>query len=270
MHQGKGNCVIIDLIGNYRNADVKMSLFQVPVEDAGSSIRKPIAPEGCEVNFEVAVIDLLEEMARKKMPRRDALQANYVSVKEDLGRRPSYLEVYQNGTANYEMYRQEFRSYIGFLDWADELNEQEKQAYELYRTWLEEAEKTSMSKSYKMVVLQAMLERGADRWFLPMTPEEASSYFHSYYMSKKYRRDRDFSSGNTKKLWEFNEKKVSKLIVDLPMFHLSNKSDIFSFDENALSLNFDVAPEHRELLWRWTKEVCEYRLHYYFFWRGQK
>ena len=35
LHEGKENCVIIDLIGNYRNADTKLRLF-----DAGSEQEK--------------------------------------------------------------------------------------------------------------------------------------------------------------------------------------------------------------------------------------
>lgn len=164
LHEGKKHCVIIDLIGNYRNADVKMSLFQLPPENEKKvSLQDPVVPGECEVNFEVQVIDLLEEMVRKKMSRQDMLKANYQTVKEELGRRPTYVEVYQMGTVQYEMYRQEWRSYVGFLNWAGELSETEKNVYETYRAWLEEVEKTGMSKSYKMVLLQAMLERGSSK-----------------------------------------------------------------------------------------------------------
>ncbi|MBO9128591.1 DEAD/DEAH box helicase family protein [Bacillus sp. 165] len=271
LYDGKKHCVIIDLIGNYRNADVKMSLFQVADEGKKSSALEPILPDNCEVNFEVAAINLLEELVKKKMPRRDILKENYFTVKQDLGKRPTYLETYQNGTVDHEMYRQEFKSFIGFLDWVGELTVQEKETYKLYKPWLEEIERTSMSKSYKMVVLNAMLMRGIDRWFLPIRSEETAPYFHQYYMSKKYRKDQDFSSANTKKLWDYDEKKVSKLIADMPMTMLSHKSGgLISFENNVLTLHFDILPEHRELLWRWTKEICEYRLHYYFFYRGIK
>ncbi len=33
-----------------------------------------------------------------------------------------------------------------------------------------------MTKSYKMAVLQAMLNRGSSRWHLPMTPNEAAPF----------------------------------------------------------------------------------------------
>ncbi|UOY94599.1 DEAD/DEAH box helicase family protein [Ectobacillus sp. JY-23] len=269
LHEGKDYCVIIDLIGNYRNADVKMSLFQVDMpSQKGQHPAETVVPDGCEIHFETQAIDLLAEMAKKKMPRRELLRDNYFTVKTDLGRRPSYLELYQHGAVAYEMYRQEFKSYVGFLEWAEELTLEEREAFELYRPWLEEIEKTGMTKSYKMVVLSAMLERGPERWFAPTTPEEVAPYFHQYYMSKKYRKDKDFSSTNTKKMWDYNEKQVSKLIADMPMSKFSTNKDLISFTNNELRLHFNLLPEHRELLWRWTKEIAEYRLHYYFFHRG--
>lgn len=62
-------------------------------------------------------------------------------------------------------------------------------------------------------------------------------------MSKKYRKDRDFSNNNTKKLWNYDEAKVSKLIEEMPMEKISNKSEVFSFDGHTLSLTFSVLPE---------------------------
>ncbi|MFP3122814.1 DEAD/DEAH box helicase family protein [Ectobacillus funiculus] len=271
LNAGKEYCVIIDLIGNYRNADVKMSLFQLPSDkpNVRQDIKNPIVPEGCVLDFELAAVSLLEEMALKKAPRKEQLRDNYFKVKQDLGRRPTYTEVYQDGFIDkYDMYRQEFKSYIGFLHWIDELDEKEKVAFKLYEKWLREVESTGMAKSYKMVLLHAMLERGLNKWFLPITSREAAPYFHQYYMEKKYRRDKDFSDSKTKKLWEYDEEKVGKLIADMPMAKLSGSSNgLVLFEDNTLRLGFDVLPEYQGILWNWTKEICEYRLRYYFFWR---
>lgn len=60
---GKEHCVIIDLIGNYRNADIKLQLFNTEPQEKGNSKRMeiPAVPPGCELNLELAVIDLLNE-----------------------------------------------------------------------------------------------------------------------------------------------------------------------------------------------------------------
>src|SRR5699024_11482585 len=75
-----------------------------------------------------------------------------------------------------------------------------------------------MTKSYKMVVLKYLLEKGPKNWLDPVTPTEVAPYFHQFYMEKNYRKQIDFSNKNTKKLWEYDEEKVAKLIADMPMY----------------------------------------------------
>lgn len=72
LHPAKQYCVIIDLIGNYRNADVKLSLFDTKRGESTKKREKllPTVPEACELDLDVRVIDLLEEMRRKRQPRR--------------------------------------------------------------------------------------------------------------------------------------------------------------------------------------------------------
>ena len=71
----------------------------------------------------------LKKWLGKKHPRKERLLHDYLQVKQELGRRPSYLELHLKGASDSVQYRQEFSSYYGFLEWADELSEQEKQVY---------------------------------------------------------------------------------------------------------------------------------------------
>lgn len=267
LFQGKEACTIIDLIGNYRNADVKLSLFDTRSEEErerkGKSL--PQVPDTCVIDFEVKVIQLLDELRKKKQPRKDYLRSAYFDLKEELGRRPSYLELHLYGKAKSFEYRQEFKSYVGFLYWADELDGQEKEVFNQYEMWLREVEGTGMAKSYKMVVLSYMLSRGKENWLNPVTPEEVVPFFHRYLTEKDYRKRIDFSDKGTKALWEYNEKKVAKLISTMPMTKWSGSSNgLLSFRDGVFKPEFDVAEEHKEMLYKWTKEICEYRLHAYF------
>jgi hypothetical protein len=116
-----------------------------------------------------------------------------------------------------------------------------------------------------MVVLHAMLNRGSSRWHLPITPKEAAPFFHQYLMEKEYRKRIDFSDKKTKQLWIYDEEKVSKLIAEMPMTKWSGSSNgLLSFENGVFSLNFSIAKEDEEILYQWTKEICEYRLHVYF------
>ena len=272
LYESKSHCVIIDLIGNYRNADIKLSLFDTSkAGDKKSRFIQPVVPELCEIHLDVEVIDLLKEMTRKRQPRKEKLLEDYMRVKMDLGRRPSYLELHLYGQSESIEYRQEFKSYYGFLLWAEELSEREKEVYLRYKDWLIEVEKTLMTKSYKMVVLLAMLERGTDKWHQPVTPEEIAPFFHQYLMEKEYRKRIDFSDKNTKKLWEYDEKGVSDLIATMPMTKWSGTSKgLVSFEKGIFKLEFPVMKEDEEILYRITRDICEYRLHYHFERKGRR
>ncbi|WP_053363445.1 DEAD/DEAH box helicase family protein [Bacillus sp. FJAT-27251] len=265
LHEGKEYCTIIDLIGNYRNADIKLSLLQVNQAPPKAKSIQPNVPNMCELELDVKVIDLLKEMARKKHPLRDKLFNDYLMLKQELGRRPTYLELHLKGRSESIQYRQEFKSYIGFLEWAGELSEREQEIFARYRNWLEEAEKTGMAKSYKMVVLLAMLQRGAEGWNKPVTPKEVAPFFHQYLTETEYRKRIDFSDKSSRSLWEYDEEGVSKLIARMPMTKWSGSSNgLVTFEDGVFRINFDIVPEDRDTVYDWTKEICEYRLHYHF------
>jgi superfamily II DNA or RNA helicase/HKD family nuclease len=268
LSKNKEFCTIIDLIGNYRNADVKLRLFSD--SDDENKERKwegitPTVSADCEIVLDTDVVNLLDELSRKRLPHRDRLLHSFLELKQELGRLPTYLELHLLGRANSWEYRNEFGSYIGFLHWAELLTEHENEVYYRYEAWLRDVEKTVMSKSYKMVVLLYMLERGETNWTKPITPNDAAHFFHSYLLEKEYRKRIDFSDKESQKLWEYNETKVSQLISKMPMKMWSSaKGSMTAFENGIFSLQFDVAPEDIGTLYRWTKEVCLYRLHLHF------
>jgi superfamily II DNA or RNA helicase/HKD family nuclease len=272
LHENKDHCVIIDLIGNYRNADIKMSLF-----DQGDNKKKgkatsviPTTPETCSFNLETKVVDLLAEMARKKQPRRDALKGAYHELKYELGRRPSYLELHLHGKMGAKAYYEEWKSYHRFLYEIGELNEVENQVHEQYEHWFKEVEKTGMSRSYKMVLLKAMLERGPDDWYKPITASEVAPFFHKYLTSEKYRKRIDFSGKSHKQMWEYDEKKVAGLIAKMPMSKWSGSSKgLISFEDGKFDVQLEIPDSLEKVVYEFTREICEYRLHSYFQRKGE-
>jgi len=247
-----------------------MSLFDTKSSKKKGKI-EPVVPELCEINLDIQAINLLEEMMKKKQPRKEYPASAYFSLKQELGRRPSYLELHLKGAAESVQYRQEFSSYFGFLEWVDELTSFEKEVFNKYKPWIEETEKTGMAKSYKMVVLLAMLQKGHSDWHKPVTPTEVAPYFHQYLTETEYRKRIDFSDKASKKLWEYDEKGVSKLIATMPMTKWSGSSKgLLSFDNGIFKLEFDIDSEDEKVLFDMTREVCEYRLHYHFERRGKR
>jgi len=265
---GKTHCTIIDLIGNYRNADVKLRLFTDRKEEKRFTKTENLIaaiPDNCSIQLETKVINLLDELGRKKLPQRERLLQAYLDLKNELGRIPTYLELHLQGRANSLEYRSAFGSYVGFLNWAGQLSEEESEIFYRYEPWLRDVEKTVMTKSYKMVVLLYMLERGEDRWTDPVTPEEAAPFFHRYLTEKEYRKRIDFSDKETIRLWKYDEKRVSRLIARMPMTKWSSdKGSMTTFENNVFALKIAPSADEKRILYKWTKEICLYRLHWHF------
>ena len=63
---GKDSCTIIDMIGNYRNADRKLAIFVAePEQGYKVAAINDYLPAECAIHLETDVINLIEEMARK-------------------------------------------------------------------------------------------------------------------------------------------------------------------------------------------------------------
>ncbi|WP_156035964.1 DEAD/DEAH box helicase family protein [Virgibacillus halodenitrificans] len=263
---GKNSCVIIDLIGNYRYADTKLSVLDIEENDKNGTRKniEPVVPSACEVHLDTAVVDLLKELRKKRSPRRDRIFQDYYQVKTQLGRRPTYREVHLYGSINSKEYKQAFGGYFAFLKTYGELSEHEETVYEKHYDWLSKVEKETMTKSYKMVVLQYLLDKGPADWLVPVTPEEVAPYFHQFYMEKNYRKQIDFSSKNTKAMWEYDEKKVAKLIADMPMSKWVGKDGLVFFKDGKFGVNFIVNVEDQEILHRMTGEISGYKMQWYF------
>ncbi|MDN3436717.1 DEAD/DEAH box helicase family protein [Planococcus sp. APC 3900] len=264
--EGKSHCVIIDFIGNYRNADLKLAVFNKEESKASSKTINPLVPAVCGFNLDLQVIDLLEEMRRKRAPRKEALVMAYSDLKKEMGRRPTYLEFHLHANLDSKTVKQEFGSYIGLLAYADELMESEQDVWLKFKAWFIEVEKTAMNKSYKMVVLSYMLSKGEERWLEPITAEEAAPFFHNYLTEKEYRMNIDFNDVQGKRLRKYDRKKVADLIAQMPMAKWSGsaKDGVVSFEEGIFMFQLQPSIEENELLYKWTREIAEYRLHVYF------
>lgn len=177
---------------------------------------------------------------------------------------PYYKEMFLYGEVPFKEYKQVFGGYFPFLNEYGELTEKEIEAYEEYGIWFKKLEKESMAKSYKMVVLSYMLSKGPNNWYKSITPEEVAPFFHDFYMSKTYRKNKDFSDKTTKKLWKYNESEIAKLIARMPMSKLVDNYNLVYFNGSEFGLTFDILPDIKVDLYRMTSEICNARLHFYF------
>ncbi|MBP5989427.1 MAG: DUF3427 domain-containing protein [Piscinibacter sp.] len=157
--EGKQHLVVLDFIGNHRSFLQKpQALFGV-----GSTYRALAAfarqaqegrldlPAGCYVNYDLAIIDLLKALDS------GGPQKEYEALRDVLNRRPTLVEFHRGGSSITAM-RQQFGSWFEFVATMDDLDDFERSALEWHKGLLREVEVTAMTRSFKMVLLEAFLE----------------------------------------------------------------------------------------------------------------
>ena len=163
---------VLDFIGNYQKAGNAPFLLSGQIYSRENAIcmgeQEFEYPDDCIVDFDLQLIDVFQEMAKKHVRIRERIRGEYQRVKEILdGKTPSRVElftymedeVYQLCMRN--LAENPFRRYLEFLHNMGELNIEQENIYNgIGREFLQVIEITSMSKSYKLPVLMAFYNDG--------------------------------------------------------------------------------------------------------------
>lgn len=265
--EGKEHCVVIDLIGNYRNVTKKFSALtqnlEQPVhfDEASLSI-----PGVITFDFETKVVDLLETMKKMSQSKNEQLIERFYDLMAELGRRPTYLEMHLLGPSTGQYIRREFRSYPQFLLVTNHLTETERQTATRYAMWFEEINQTKLSKSYKLVVLHCLLARGENLWTEPITAAQIAPCFYRFFTEETNRFQLEWTKKQQETFIPYNEKKLSSLIKTMPMQHLAkHDSSHFVLQGDTLSIHLPIArADEQRIIYEWTKQIVDQRLHEYF------
>ena len=166
---------VLDFIGNHRVFLTKVqALFQLP--DGDVHVRTALAdyeagqlelPDGCEVTYDVAAVDILRSLMRTS--GTDELRRWYEDFRLRTGRRPTALEAVQEGF-NPRAARRGHGSWFHLVGDLGDLTAEERAvlADDDLAAFVSSLETTPMTKSYKMVVLLAMLQAGQFPGALPL------------------------------------------------------------------------------------------------------
>ncbi len=169
---GKQYLNVLDFIGNYKRAIDIPFFLTGNIKDYGKKGKGYIPeeeeyPEDCIINFDLNVVDIFKKQAEAFTKGIDLIKEEYFRIKADLNKRPSRLqlftymdeEVYLNTKrrAEYNI----FNNYFAFLKDIGELTEEEISFMETKAfIFINELEKTSMVKSYKMPLLLGFYNGG--------------------------------------------------------------------------------------------------------------
>jgi len=167
--KGKERLSVIDYIGNHRTFLLKpQTLFDLPagdgrIADQLTRLERGEAklPPGCEVTYELEAINILRSLLR--LPRdEEAIRFYYEDFRDRYGVRPTASEMHHEGYRPRSV-RRAYGSWFGFVQHMGDLNPAQQSMIGEGRAagFLSALETTPMTRSYKMLVLLAMLH--ADR-----------------------------------------------------------------------------------------------------------
>jgi superfamily II DNA or RNA helicase/HKD family nuclease/SOS-response transcriptional repressor LexA len=158
----KERLVILDFIGNHISFFRKVdALFRFGITN--NARKKFIAdikkgrltlPKNCFVNIELSAINILQQLIANNIDKQTDI---YIGLKESFDRRPTLSEFYHAGGA-VDTIRKEYGSWFAFLSQQQDLDDPERAVFDTLEYFLSEVETTNLTKSFKLVLLEALLE----------------------------------------------------------------------------------------------------------------
>lgn len=161
--EGKSRLLVIDFVGNHRIfAQRLIHILSLHKAAANwTTLKKwlngetPNLPDGCLVDVEIEAKDLIRQFIPTGPSQ--AIEA-YRAMRDELGRRPSILEVFNQGFLPRAIAARD-GSWFEFCRAEGDLNENEAIVSEQFGDWLKMLETTALTKSYKMVVLRVFVDQ---------------------------------------------------------------------------------------------------------------
>ena len=159
---GKDKLVVLDFIGNHISFFRKPeALFQIGVtnkarKDFIEKLKTEALelPPGCFVNYDLKSIDFMQQLVGTKVDQQLAI---YQALRESYGRRPKLAEFYRAGGV-VDTVRKEHGQWLALVKDEGDLEKDEQLCMSEFDDFFNELEITSLTKSFKLVLLEALLE----------------------------------------------------------------------------------------------------------------
>jgi superfamily II DNA or RNA helicase/HKD family nuclease/diadenosine tetraphosphate (Ap4A) HIT family hydrolase len=257
---------VIDYIGNHRSFLVKIrSLLAIEARGGDRALLAALQaaqssslalPPGCEVTYELEAIEILKALLRARPDDTDALRDYYVDFKERHGQRPTASQAFHDGYLPRTA-RVGYGSWLGLVRAEGDLDPDALVAFEHCNAFLAGLDSTSMSKSYKMLVLLAMLNTdtlpGPGITIDALCDECARLARRTDALRAELGASMD------------NRSKLRALLVAHPIKAWTGSSAMpgvvpFRYEDQTLRLSLSVPDEARHALRELVREIADWRL----------
>ena len=258
----KDHLVILDFIGNHQSFLHKpQALFNVAANyKALAQFARQVQqnsltlPAGCFVNYDLQLIDFLKQLDS------GGAQKEYEALRGTLGRRPTLAEFYRSGAAVSQP-RQQYGCWFSFVDAMGDLGHEEQGAAARHMKFFRDVETTAMTKSFKMVLLDALLEH--DGFTAPPTLAELAAQSKAI-IQRRRRLIQDISQplqnidavdpAAWQRYWDSNP--VNAWVGgNRP----ANQDVYFQVADGRFTPRFTVAPAELEIFTALLQELIDYR-----------
>ncbi|WP_068805707.1 DUF3427 domain-containing protein [Thauera phenolivorans] len=260
--EGKERLVVLDFIGNHHSflhksqalGQIGSSYKQLAEFARRLESRRLELPADCYINYDLKLIEFLKSLDGHGIARE------YEALKKGLGRRPTLAEFYRSGASLARM-RKENTSWFGLVQSMNDLDEAELAVHAAHPDFLRELETTAMTKSFKMVLLEAFQE--LDGW--RAAPTLAQLAERSWQVLQRRRPlladlpetpddTEEGTSAAWRRYWQSNP--VNAWIGGNQG---KNARTFFRIEGERFEPAFSVAPERREILAGMAQELIDYR-----------
>jgi superfamily II DNA or RNA helicase len=262
---GKTSVTIIDFVGNHSMfRDRVEALLSLGAGHAPPSLQDylvhekvPELPPGCSVEVELEAKQLLAKMIPEG---RSQVEQMYRELRHAWGRRPTIGELYRLGYLPSKLKGNWFR----FVERQGDLTDAEKHAMENDgAAWFKTVQTTPMSKSFKMIFLQVLLDTGTLGNGLPLS-ELASRSLNLLRQRPDLEKDlegvkhlEDESVPEQQRFLSYwNMNPVDAWVND-------KKKKWFRIDGDRLASLLSIKAETRDAFHAMTQELVDYRLERY-------
>ncbi len=267
----KTHLTVIDYIGNHRTFLLKPQVL-LGLAPSAAAVAEALTrseahslelPAGCEVTYDLRAIEILRALL--PTPTHDALRAWYEDFRERHGIRPRAIEAFHEGYAPRAV-RRSHGSWLRFVDQMGGLTEPQASLVKgavggpagtlRAHEFLEDLETTPMTKSYKMMVLLAMLNDDC----LPGTvtiDDLARTVTQLARRSARLQEDFGAALGDPQALRRHLEVNP---IAAWSGGAGTHSVVYFAYEAGRFSSRFDIPLPHREAFQELVRELVDWRL----------
>lgn len=264
---GKERLVVLDFIGNHISFFRKPeALFRIGVtNNSRKEFIKQLKeqtlalPEGCFVNYDLGAIEFMDKLIGTKVDQQLEI---YRALHNSYGRRPVLSEFYRAGGV-VDTIRREHGQWLALVKDEDDLSDDEKLCFDQFKDFFIELETTNLTKSFKLVLLEALIElEGFGK--PPPTLKLAAKSFEVLQrrrvllvdLPEQYRQFKELPADSLNRWHNYwGENPINAWIGG----NRSNAKVFFTVNDGNFSFKFEVAEELYNSFVVLVQEIVNYR-----------